>query len=175
MQDFALTFETETQAIAALPEYRAATEDGEQWAGAIIANATRWIQRPSYDEDGNVTTPAEKVPGWHCVVRAETNPAPDHHIAEPGDIEPIFAGGWKHPIVPESITPLQGELAIDQAGLSAAYEAWRDDPARTFSERAFINRAGVWKRDDPVLAAAGEALSLTEAQVDQLFITAATL
>jgi len=175
MQDFALTFTDETQAIAALPQYRTATDEQEQWTGPVIVNATRWIQRPVYDEDGNVTVPAEKAPGWHCIVRAETNPAPDHYVAEPGDIEPVFAGGWKHPIVPESITPLQGELAIDQAGLSAAYEAWRDDPARTFSERAFIQRATVWKRSDPVLDAAGVALGLTDAQIDQLFITAARL
>lgn len=76
------------------------------------------------------------------------------------------------PQVPESVPALEALLALDAAGLSADYEAWANDPARTFAERAFINKALTWRRDDPVLNAAGDALGLTEEQKDQLFIAA---
>jgi len=75
----------------------------------------------------------------------------------------------------DSISALQGLLAIDQAGLSAAYEAWASDPARTFAERAFINKAQAWRRDDPTLNAAAATLGLSGEQVDALFALAATL
>ncbi|MCK7579813.1 MAG: hypothetical protein MZV65_31740 [Chromatiales bacterium] len=73
------------------------------------------------------------------------------------------------------MTALQGLLAIDQAGLAEAYEAWANDPARTFSERAFINKAETWRRDDPTLLNAATALGITKNQLDELFITADTI
>lgn len=76
---------------------------------------------------------------------------------------------------PQVITALQGLLAIDQAGLSASYDAWANDPARTFAQRAFLNKAQTWKRDDATLNAAATALGLTPAQVDSMFVMAATL
>lgn len=79
------------------------------------------------------------------------------------------------PAVPQSVTALNGLLAIDQAGLSSAYEAWVNDPARTFAERAFINKAQNWRRDDATLGAAAVSLGLSSEQVDALFILAATL
>lgn len=77
--------------------------------------------------------------------------------------------------VPDSIDPLQGLLAIDAAGMATVYEAWATDPARTFAERAFIQRAKVWRRDDPLLQGAITALGMNAAQVDDLFRLAATL
>lgn len=79
------------------------------------------------------------------------------------------------PMVPQSVAPLQGLLALDAAGLADDYELWANAPERTFSERAFINRAQVWRRDDPLLQAGTGALGMTDAQLDQLFILAATL
>ena len=76
------------------------------------------------------------------------------------------------PQVPESVPALEALLALDAAGISADYEAWANDPARTFAERAFINKALTWRRDDPTLQAAAEALELSSEQVDQLFIAA---
>lgn len=73
------------------------------------------------------------------------------------------------------ITALQGLLAIDSSGLAGAYETWANDPARTFAERAFLNKAQDWRRDDPILAGAATALGLTSAQVDAMFELAATL
>ena len=76
------------------------------------------------------------------------------------------------PQVPEAVPALEALLALDAAGLSDAYETWATDPARTFAERAFINKAQNWRRDDPTLQAAAEALELSSEQVDQLFIDA---
>lgn len=73
------------------------------------------------------------------------------------------------------VTALQGMLALDQAGLAPQYEAWASDPARTFAERAFIQRAQHWQRDDQTLVAAATALGLDDAQIDALFEAAAQL
>ena len=173
MQDFALTFETEAQAIAALPEYRTQSEDGEQWTGSIIPNATRWIQRPQYDPDGNIITPAETVPGWHCIIRAETCPSLDHLVTEPGDMEPVFAGGWKTAPIPEQVSRLQARLALIEVDLWDAVVAYFADPDRTPAEMAFWEDAQTWRRADPVIAAAGTALGLTAEQIDELFRNAA--
>jgi hypothetical protein len=69
---------------------------------------------------------------------------------------------------------IQGLLAIEQAGLAAAFDAWATDPARTFADRAFL-RATVWKRTNPILCAAAAELGLTDAQLDDLFRQAAAL
>lgn len=79
------------------------------------------------------------------------------------------------PQVPDSCTALAGMLALDAAGMSDAYETWANDPERTFAERAFINKALTWRRDDPVLLAGADALGLTESQLDELFIAASQL
>ena len=77
--------------------------------------------------------------------------------------------------VPQVVTALQGMLALDQAGLSAAYEAWANDSGRTFAEKAFISKTVNWRRDDDILIQGAKDLGLTEQQLDQLFILAATL
>jgi len=69
----------------------------------------------------------------------------------------------------------RGRLALDAAGLAAAYEAWATAPDRTFAERAFIQRAGHWARDDATLLSAATTLGLSAADVDELFELAATL
>lgn len=79
------------------------------------------------------------------------------------------------PVVPDRIEALQGLLVLDAAGLSVAYEAWASSPDRTFAEKAFINKAMHWRRDDPTLLAAASSLGLSSAQVDALFISGAAL
>lgn len=74
------------------------------------------------------------------------------------------------PPVPAEIDPLRALLVLDAAGLSGAYESWASDPARTFAERAFINKATTWRRDDPVLIVGAAAIGLSEQQIDELFI-----
>lgn len=79
------------------------------------------------------------------------------------------------PVIPDSITPLQGLLVLDKFGMAATYEAWAADPARTFAERSFITRAQTWRRNDPTLLAAASAFNLTPEQLDTLFIEGAQL
>lgn len=74
-----------------------------------------------------------------------------------------------------TVTALQGLLAIDQLGLAATYEAWATDTSRTFAQRAFIDKAQTWKRDDSTLSAAATAFGLSDAQIDGLFELAVTL
>lgn len=77
--------------------------------------------------------------------------------------------------VPSSIAALQGMKAIDAAGMASAYDAWANDPARTFLERAFIDKAETWERTDPVLLSGAAVLGLTDTQIDDLFALASTL
>lgn len=106
---------------------------------------------------------------------------PDQFVAAPADFDLARMGEYRLVDgqvvlrVPDSIEPLQGLLAIDVAGMAGAYEAWANDPARTFAERAFIQRAKAWRRDDPLLTGATEALGMTATQVDDLFRLAVTL
>lgn len=79
------------------------------------------------------------------------------------------------PQVPDSITPLSGLLVINAVGLTEQYEAWATSADRTFAERAFLDKAVSWKRDDPVLMAGAAALGLSEEDLDNLFIMAASL
>ena len=74
--------------------------------------------------------------------------------------------------VPQRVTALQGLLAIDEAGLSSAYNSWAASNDRTFAERAYIDKALHWNREDPVLIAGATALGLTSEQLDELFISA---
>lgn len=78
------------------------------------------------------------------------------------------------PSVPSAVPALRGLKAIDHFGFASAYDAWANDPARTFLERAFINKAQTWERDDATLTAAALALGLTEAQLDAMFTWAAS-
>ena len=102
------------------------------------------------------------------------------YVDAPDSIRVYFPGEIPDPVVdanpvPQSVSPLQAYLAMDQAGVAPAFDSWANDPARTFAEKAFINRAQEWRRDDPVLSAGAAALGLTAEQLDGLFVLAATL
>lgn len=124
-------------------------------------------------ENGRVANVAESDAGF--AASQGWIPAAHAAIGDAWDGEAFTAPPATPTPVPQAVTPLQGLLAIDLAGLSVAYEAWASDPARTFSERAFIQKAQTWRRDDPLLQAATDALGMTPAQLDALFIAAAKL
>ena len=109
-----------------------------------------------------------KIPGRQLVA-SELARIGDSYDASTGE---FVSPPSPPPQVPDSVPALDALLALDAAGLSADYEAWANDPSRTFAERAFINKAQNWRRDDPTLQAAAEALELSSEQVDQLFIAA---
>lgn len=96
---------------------------------------------------------------WYDSNRIVVLDGPDLEVLPPG--------------VPQVVDAMQGLLAIEAAGLAPAYKAWAGDPARTFKELAFIDRAAVWRRNDPVLIAGAGALGLSGAQIDGLFVIAA--
>ncbi len=92
----------------------------------------------------------------------------------PDDLGPdeYFSATVPEPLAPlavTEITAVQGLKAIDHFGLSAEYELWVNDPARTFLQRTFINREPIWRRDDATLNAATTHLGLTSVQVDAMF------
>ena len=75
--------------------------------------------------------------------------------------------------VPTTVTPRQARLALQQAGMLAAVEAWiAQADAATRIEWEFALEV---RRDWPALLACGAALGLTEEQLDGLFAQAATL
>lgn len=74
-----------------------------------------------------------------------------------------------------SCSDLQALLAIDALGMSDDYEAWASDPARTFAEKAFVQRAKTWKRLDATFIAAADAWGKTEDEKDAFFELAKTL
>lgn len=77
------------------------------------------------------------------------------------------------PPIPTEVSAAQGRLALLQAGVLDALEAWiTTQPRATQIEYA---ARGTWRRDWPLVAMGAEALGLTEAQLDELFILAATL
>lgn len=99
--------------------------------------------------------------GWRAVSGIDDVGSDEHFSATvPGPLAPLPA---------TEITAIQGLKAIDHFGLSAEYELWAADPARTFLERTFINREPIWRRDDATLNAAAIHLGLTAAQVDAMF------
>lgn len=121
--------------------------------------------------------PLSLVPGFD-----QDNPPQENTYCVPDEVEI----GWikqnglfvappqgDNPVL--SVTALQALLALDHEGMASLYETWANDPSRTFAQKAFINKALTWKRDDPTLNAAAVDLGLTSTQLDNLFALAATL
>jgi hypothetical protein len=115
---------------------------------------------------------------------AQPDPIDADHRVIAGPDEEYEPGKWRQtwvqepipePPVPQEITTLQALLAIDQLGYAAQYQAWSTDPARTFVERAFIDKATVWRRGDAMFNAAADALGFTGADKDNFFRLADTL
>lgn len=67
----------------------------------------------------------------------------------------------------------QGQLALLQAGLLDAVQAWVAGQERAV-QLEYLAR-GEWRRDWPLVIGAGAAMGLSEAQLDGLFALAATL
>ena len=86
---------------------------------------------------------------------------------------PVQASG-----APQSVSRAQGKLALIQAGLWPAANAFVEgitDPAQKAYAEVALNDTQEWRRDSPFLASAAAALGLSEAQLDTLFITAGGL
>lgn len=77
------------------------------------------------------------------------------------------------PTVPQSVTPVQGRIALLNAGLldsaTAAVEAAGGATA------IWWEYAAEWERNNSILVTMGTALGLTSTQIDQLFVAAAQI
>ena len=178
MQHIILSAPTEQQLIDALPEYRATDEDGNVHWTNIIGPCTRWISKPTYDEDGNQVTPGETEQAFTLIIYAEQAPEAARQFVTTNiaSLEPLPAGGLQTPQVPQRVTALQGMLSVKAAGLVEAFITWKAalDPINDFEVIAFLEKAEYWDYNNPILDTALAALGAIE-QKDALFINAATL
>lgn len=104
------------------------------------------------------------------LVRAE----PEGFALEPGQWKLVNDNWVAHTqvIVPQVVTRFQARLALFQQGLLEAVEmaiAGADRPTQLAYE------AGTFERHSPVVVGMAQALGLTDGQLDDLFILAATL
>ncbi len=94
--------------------------------------------------------------------------------AEIGDkiIEGKLLKSKKIIIVPESVEPLQLDEALIELGFYDAIYAYVDQASNI--EKAKFRRARNMYRNDPFLVNGAKALGLTDAEIDAVFILAAT-
>lgn len=112
------------------------------------------------NSDGKVVAPCQSVDdpdfvSYHAWIDAGNEPSID-------DAQPV--------IVPQSITPRQIRLALNQLGLRAQVEAAIAAGSQNLKDEWQFTSA--FERSNPEIIALGEALG---ADLDQLFILAATL
>lgn len=74
---------------------------------------------------------------------------------------------------PQVVSRFQARAALHLAGLLTAVEALMADPATDTLARLAWTDAQEFRRTSPTLLAMASALSLTDAQLDALFVTAA--
>lgn len=82
------------------------------------------------------------------------------------------------PYVPQQVTRAQGKAALIQADLWDAVESYVDnisDPTENALALVALNDTTHWNRTSPFLNDAAAALGLTEQQLDDLFVQAATI
>lgn len=81
-------------------------------------------------------------------------------------------------LVPQVVSRAQGKVALIQAGLWPSvleFVAAIPDPVERAVAEVTLHDTQEWRRDSPFLASAAAALDLSEAQLDELFITAGGL
>jgi len=79
------------------------------------------------------------------------------------------------PLVPQSVTRFQGIEALAQSDYLDALETMMSDPATPAQMVRAYRNALHFERDSDTVATFAQALGMTSAQVDQLFILAATI
>lgn len=91
-------------------------------------------------------------------------------VAASPEVVAVRLANWRAQMV---CSKAQGQLALLQAGLLDAVEAWVAGQERAV-QLEYLAR-GEWRRDWPLVIGAGAAMGLSEAQLDGLFALAATL
>lgn len=82
-----------------------------------------------------------------------------------------------NPLVPESISPAQGQLILLEMGLSQTVLDninQLDEPEKTKARIAYYSTTE-WRRDSPFLCTLAQANNLSSEQLDELFIKAAEI
>lgn len=77
--------------------------------------------------------------------------------------------------VPQSVSRFQARAALHQAGLLDQVEGLMVDPSTPILARLAWSDAQEFKRSSPTIASMAQALGLGDADVDALFISAATI
>lgn len=78
-------------------------------------------------------------------------------------------------VVPQVVSRFQARMALRNAGLYDSVEALMQDPSTPIIAVEAWNNAQEFHRDSPTIALMAQALGLTETDVDNLFIEAATI
>lgn len=109
----------------------------------------------------------------------ETAPDPEHIRADlvlMTDAE-VAAADAPAPVVPEAVTMRQARLALLGAGLLSSVDAAIDGLPSPMREAARIDweYASEVRRDSPLIVQMGAPLGLDDAQIDALFVAAASL
>lgn len=86
---------------------------------------------------------------------------------EPADIPPV--------VIPQSVTRFQARAALHLAGLLQSVEAMMSDPSVDMLAKLAWQDAQEFKRTSPTVLAMANALKLTDAQLDDLFIHASEI
>lgn len=89
-------------------------------------------------------------------------------------IEPLIAPTTQ-PSVPQAVTRLQGRAALLQAGLLDTVETIMSNPDVPALQRLAWQDALTFERNSLTMKAMASMLSLTDEQLDQLFITASAI
>lgn len=109
--------------------------------------------------------PAGQVWLWHGAWVAGTQPTP---LPQPPD----------RPVAIHQISRAQGKAALITAGLwndVLAYVAAIPDATQKALAEVALHDTQTWQRSSPFLAAAAQALGLSDEQLDELFATAALI
>jgi len=78
-------------------------------------------------------------------------------------------------VIPQSVSRFQAKAALANAGLLSQVETIMADPSTPAMYKLAWSDAQEFLRTSPTIAALSGLLSLTSAQLDQLFIAAATI
>jgi hypothetical protein len=108
-------------------------------------------------------------------------PLPTRDVDDAGSVwtdladsaEARAACGWTEADVPHQVAMVQARLALRDAGLLAAVDAFV--AGQTEEVRIAWGTSAVVRRDAPLLAAAAGAMGLTTDQLDALFFAAAAV
>ncbi|CUI04669.1 hypothetical protein BN2497_4115 [Janthinobacterium sp. CG23_2] len=112
----------------------------------------------------------------------ELNPITGQMITRPGTPaelaqREIDIAAAAVPVVPASVPMLNARLALIAAGHMTAVKAYVDTMPGAGGEqaRAYLEYAQTVRRDHPLVEGIRQVLQLTPAEIDALFITAATI